>query len=67
MNAYGLLNPNEKRAEMEKKISFSDKWEEELKQKLFEEDKKTKEAPVLTTGDVLTAKVNVHHKRPKEK
>ena len=38
-----MKTPVEIRQEQEKKMTFSDKWEEELKRQLFEEDNSKKE------------------------
>lgn len=46
----------------ERSISFSERWEEELKQKLFEEEISTEEH----VEEILESKTSVHHKRPNE-
>ena len=57
-------NPIVAEQKLEKNISFSDRWEEELKQKLFAEDEnKVNEEDVL---EYMTEKTSIHHKRPGE-
>ena len=45
-------------------MTFSDKWEEELKRQLFEEENSEKET--ITVEDVLLSKTTIHKKRPGE-
>lgn len=59
-----MKTPVEIRQEQEKKMTFSDKWEEELKRQLFEEDNSEKET--ITAEDVLLSKTTIHKKRPGE-
>ena len=59
-----MKTPVEIRQEQEKKMTFSDKWEEELKRQLFEEENSEKEA--ITVEDVLLSKTTIHKKRPGE-
>lgn len=59
-----MKTPVEIRQEQEKKMTFSDKWEEELKRQLFEEENSEKE--IITAEDVLLSKTTVHKKRPGE-
>ena len=57
-------NPIVAQQKLEQSISFSERWEEELKQKLFAEDEnKTSSNDVL---EYMTEKTNIHHKRPGE-
>lgn len=57
-----METPIEAAKNAEKRISFSERWEEELKQKLFEEENSTEEQ----VEEILEAKTTVHHKRPNE-
>ena len=59
-----MKTPVEIRQEQEKKMTFSDRWEEELKKQLFEEDNSEKET--ITAEDVLLSKTTIHKKRPGE-
>ena len=59
-----MKTPVEIRQEQEKKMTFSDRWEEELKKQLFEEDNSEKET--ITAEDVLLSKTTRHKKRPGE-
>ena len=59
-----MKTPVEIRQEQEKKMTFSDKWEEELKKQLFEEENSEKET--ITAEDVLLSKTTIHKKRPGE-
>lgn len=56
-----LLNPLEK--ERQQLPTFSEKYEEDLKRKLFEEDN----AEEKTVGEIILEGKFVHHKRPGEK
>ena len=56
-----MKTPVEIRQEQEKKMTFSDKWEEELKRQLFEEENSEKET--ITAEDVLLSKTTIHKKR----
>lgn len=58
-----METPIEKRQREEKKISFSDRWEEELKQQLFNETDVVKEENI---EEVLSAKTSIHKERPGE-
>lgn len=57
-----METPIEAAKNAEKRISFSERWEEELKQKLFEEENSTEEQ----IEEILESKTTVHHKRPNE-
>ena len=59
-----MKTPVEIRQEQEKKMTFSDKWEEELKRQLFEEENSEKET--VTVEDILLSKTTIHKKRPGE-
>lgn len=56
--------PVQKEKRLEKQMTFSDRWEEELKKQLFEEENNKKEEAV---EEILTAGTTVHKKRPGEK
>lgn len=63
--AFKLETPIEKEQREMKAMTFSERYEEELKKKLFEEDENE-----VTEDDIdeyLTAKCTVHKKRPGEK
>lgn len=57
-----METPIEAAKNAERRISFSERWEEELKQKLFEEENSTEEQ----IEEILESKTTVHHKRPNE-
>lgn len=59
-----MKTPIELEQEKEKAISFSDRWEEELKQQLFEEE----QAAVTQeqVENILEEKTMVHKARPDE-
>jgi hypothetical protein len=60
-----ILNPKEIREEAERKMTFSEKYEEELKRQLFEEDNNPQE--VIEASDILLAETTVHKERSGEK
>lgn len=60
-----IPNPKEIREEAERKMTFSEKYEEELKRQLFEEDNNPQD--VINTDDVLLAETVAHKERPGEK
>ena len=55
-----METPIEAERKKEQRISFSERWEEELKQKLFEEEN----TPEEQITEILEEKTNIHHKRP---
>ena len=59
-----MKTPVEERLEQEQKMTFSERYEEELKQQLFKETVVTKDLP--TAEDILTAKTIIHKERPDE-
>lgn len=60
-----IPNPKEIREEAERKMTFSEKYEEELKRQLFEEDNNPQD--VINADDVLLAETVAHKERPGEK
>lgn len=60
-----IPNPKEIREEAERKMTFSEKYEEELKRQLFEEDNNPQE--VIEANDILLAETTVHKEKPGEK
>lgn len=60
-NEERMLNPIEQQREREKAVSFSDKWEEELRQKLIDEANNTVSEEAK---EIIESQTNYHMPHP---